>query len=58
MTVTFGESTMSTTQVQSWYNRFKEDREDVNDDAHPGSPNSSTTDENIEAVKKMILSNC
>ena len=35
----FGESTISRTQVQFWYNRFKEGREDVNDvlgaRAHP-----------------------
>ena len=31
-TVAFGESTMSRTQVQLWYNRFKEGREEVNDD--------------------------
>ena len=30
LTVTFGESTTSTTQVQLWYNRFKESRENVN----------------------------
>ena len=30
------------TQVQFWYNRFKEDREDVNDDARPGRPSTST----------------
>ena len=29
--------------------------EDVNDDDRPGRPSMSTTDENIEAVKKMIL---
>ena len=46
---------MSKTQVQLWYNRFKECREDVNDDDHPGLPSTSTTDENIEAVKNMIL---
>ena len=51
----FGKSTMSRTQVQLWCNRFKEDQEDVNDDAGP--PNMSTTNENIEAVKKMILDN-
>ena len=44
-------------QVQLWYNRFKEDQEDVNDDARPGRLNTTTTDENIEAVKKMILDN-
>ena len=57
LTVVFGESTMSRTQIQSYYNRFKESREDVNDDARPGHPSTSTADENIEAVKKMILDN-
>ena len=47
----------SGTQVQLWYNRFKEGREDVKDDARSGRPNTSTTDENIEAMKKRILNN-
>ena len=38
LTAAFGKSTMSRTQVQLWYNRFKEDREDVNDDTRPGCP--------------------
>ena len=54
LAVAFDESTMSRTQVQLQYNRFKED---VNDDARPGLPRTSTTNENIEAVKKMILDN-
>ena len=33
LTVAFGESTMSRTQFRLWYNRFKENREDINDDA-------------------------
>ena len=49
LTVAYSESTMSRTQVQLWYNQFKEGREDVNDDARPGT---STTDESIEAAKK------
>ena len=57
LTVAFGESTMRRTQVQLWYNRFTKGREDVNDDVRPGRPNTSTTDENIEAVKKIILVN-
>ena len=57
LTVTYSKFTMSRTQVQLWYNRFKEGREDVNDDASPGRPSTLTTDENIEAVKKMILDN-
>ena len=55
LTEAFGESTMSRTQVQLWYNRFREGREDVNDDACPCRPRTSITHENIEAVKKMIL---
>ena len=50
LTVAFDESTMSRTQVQLLYNRFKEGQ-DVNDDASPGRPNKLTTDRNIEAVK-------
>ena len=56
LTVAFGKSTMSRTKVQLWYNRFKEGREDIND-AGPGRPSTSTTDEHIEAVKKIILEN-
>ena len=48
---------MSRTQVQLWYKRFREDREDFSDDARPGCLSTSTTDENIEIVKKMILYN-
>ena len=43
----FSKSTMSRIQVQLWYNRFKEGRDVVNDDA----------DENIEAGKKICLDN-
>ena len=48
---------MSRTQIHLWYNRFKKGQEDVNDDARPRRSNTSATDENIEAVKKMILDN-
>ena len=57
LTVAFGESTMSRTQVQLWYNRFKEGREDVNGNARPDRPSTSTTDENNEAEKKIIQDN-
>ena len=57
LTMAVGEYTMSRTQVQLWYKRFKEGQEDVNNDARPGYPSTSTIDENIEAVKKMIFDN-
>ena len=42
-----------------WYNRSNEDREDANDGrcSSLDRPSTSTTDENIEAPKKMILDN-
>ena len=52
LTVAFDESTTSRTQVQLWYNLFKEGREDVNKDARP-----NPTDENIEEVRKISLDN-
>ena len=48
---------MSKTQAHLWYNQIKKGREDVNDNAGPGRPGKWTTDENIKAVKKMILDN-
>ena len=57
MIVAFGESIMSKTQVHLWYNWFKEGRDDFNDDARPSRLSTSTADENIEAVKTMILDN-
>ena len=48
---------MSITQIQLGYNRFKEGREDVNDDAHPGRLTVSTTDESNEAVEEIIFAN-
>ena len=53
----FEESTISRTQGQLWYNRFKEGREDMNNKARPDRPTTSTNVENIETVKKMILDN-
>ena len=59
LTVACEESTMSRTHVRLWYNRFKEGREDARDAKRYSfwSPEPSSTDENIEAVKKMILDN-
>ena len=57
LAMVLGGSTMSRTQGQLWYKRLQKDGEDVNDDACPVHPGTSTTDENIEAVKKTILEN-
>ena len=57
LTVAFGESTLSEINIYKWYKQFKEGREDVNDNPRPGRLSTSTTDESVEAVKKMILEN-
>ena len=57
LTVAFGKSTISRTQVQQRYKRFKEGREDVINDARPGRSITSTTYENIEAVMDRNLDN-
>ena len=53
LTKAYGESDMSKTRVYEWYKRFQDGREDVEDDERPGRP--STTDENVEKVKEMIM---
>ncbi|XP_018051304.1 PREDICTED: putative uncharacterized protein FLJ37770 [Atta colombica] len=57
LTAAFGESTLSKKNVYKWYKLFTERREDVNDDARPGRPSTSTTDENVEEVKKIVMEN-
>lgn len=57
LTVAFGESTLSQKSVYKWYKRFTEGREDVDDDERPGVATTSTSEENIETVKKIILEN-
>ena len=41
--------------VYKCYKRFTEGREDNDDDEHPEA--ASTSEENIEAVKKIVLKN-
>ena len=36
---------------------FQEGRENVEDEPRPGRPSTSTTDENVEAVKEIVLKN-
>ena len=55
--VAYGECTVSQKSVYKWYKLFTEGREEVNDDARPGRPSTSTTSENTEAVKKIVMEN-
>ena len=51
------ECTVSQKSVYKWYKLFTEGREGVNDDARPGWPSTLTTNENTEAVKKIVMEN-
>ena len=55
LTKAYGESAMSKTRVYEWYKRFQDGREDVEDGERSGRPSTSTTDENVEKVKEMVM---
>ncbi|UYV60352.1 hypothetical protein LAZ67_1000919 [Cordylochernes scorpioides] len=57
LTVAYGEATLDRSNVYRWYKMFSEGREDVNDEERAGRPSTSTTDEKINEVEKMILTN-
>ncbi|XP_029167437.1 protein GVQW3-like [Nylanderia fulva] len=57
LTVAYGEATVDRSNVYRWYKMFSEGREDVNDEERAGRPSTSTTDENIDEVKKIVLVN-
>ncbi|KAG5336945.1 GVQW3 protein, partial [Acromyrmex heyeri] len=48
----YGDDTLSKTQVYQWYERFKS--EAVKDDARPGRPSTSKTDENVDEIRQLI----
>ncbi|UYV84074.1 hypothetical protein LAZ67_X001101 [Cordylochernes scorpioides] len=50
-------ATLDRSNVYRWYKMFSEGREDVNDEKRAGPPRTSTTDEKINEVEKMILAN-
>ncbi|UYV65275.1 hypothetical protein LAZ67_3003775, partial [Cordylochernes scorpioides] len=57
LTVAYGEATLDRSNVYRWYKMFLEGREDVNEEERAGRPSTSTTDEKINEVEKMILAN-
>ncbi|GFX16759.1 protein GVQW3 [Trichonephila clavipes] len=47
---------LSRARVFEWFKRFKDGRQDVEDDSRPGRPSTSKTDENVEKVACLIRS--
>ena len=53
----FGSDTLKKTAVYEWHERFKSDRESVEDDERR-SRSTSKIDENINKVREMLINNC
>ncbi|XP_044753368.1 protein GVQW3-like isoform X1 [Coccinella septempunctata] len=53
----FVDNCMSKTQAYDWYKSFKDGREVVEDLPRSGRPSTSTTDDNIIQIKKLVLEN-
>ncbi|GFV37897.1 protein GVQW3 [Trichonephila clavipes] len=52
----YGSECLSRARVFEWSKRFKDGRQDVEDDSRPGRPSTSKTDENVEKVASLIRS--
>ena len=52
----YGNDTMSRTRLFEWHRRFKEGREEVEEDHRSGRPSTSKTDENVERVRQKVRS--
>ncbi|KAJ8949088.1 hypothetical protein NQ318_016992 [Aromia moschata] len=53
----FGDSCMSKAQAYEWYKEFKAGREIVEDVLRSGRPSTSTTADNIDKIKTLVLEN-
>lgn len=53
----YGDECLSRSQVFKWYKSFGEGREAVEDEPRSGRTSTSTTDENINKIKELVLSN-
>ena len=52
----YGDATMSRTLIFEWHKRFREGREDVEDDPRSGRPITSRTNENVKRVREKVRS--
>ena len=52
----YGDDTMSRTRFFEWHRRFKEEKEEVEDDDRSGRLSTSRTDENGERVGQKVPS--
>ena len=52
----YANDTISRTHLFEWHKRFKEGREEVEDDHRSGRPSTSKTDEDVECVRQKVRS--
>ena len=52
----YGDDTIIRFRLFEWHTRFKEGREDVEDDHRSGRPSTSRADENVERVRQKVRS--
>jgi len=50
----YGGEAMKKSSILEWHKRFKEGRENVEDDEGSGCPRSNRTDENVEKVRNLM----
>ena len=50
----YGDDCMIRTQVYTWFTRFKNGRDDLNDDPRSGRPEASNRAELVEKVREII----
>ena len=50
----FGDQSLSRTQVFQWHARFRTRRTSVDDDEHTGRPTSCTTPETVARIQELI----
>jgi transposase len=53
-TVAYGEYAMKKSGVFEWHRRFKEEREDVQDDPRSGQPKTQRTDANVDRLQTLV----
>jgi len=54
--VAYGEYAMKKSSVFEWHMRFKEGREDMQDDPRSGQPKTQRTDANVDRVRTLVRS--
>ncbi|XP_054744384.1 protein GVQW3-like [Anastrepha obliqua] len=50
----YGDGCLARLNVYNWFKRFKNGREDLNDDERPGRPEASNRAELVEKVREII----